>query len=279
MAAKTGAFNLRLMTAIVILPLLGILIWAPPLQLAYSVSIALLAGIGLFEYYAIARRAQIVPETAGGILAGTLVALSGHRYDPSWTAMVLCSGCLFVATLHVLRGRQSVAGLAGSVFGVVYVGWFAAHMVLLRGVPRFGPGLVTLLVVEVALSDAGAYLTGTTVGRHKMAPRLSPNKTWEGAVGGFVFTLAGAALFYLLSTATGWEAFPNWGLPRYLYIGAILSLVGQVGDLAESSLKRSAGVKDSGALFPGHGGVLDRGDGYLFAAPVLYYMVTALFHV
>jgi phosphatidate cytidylyltransferase len=256
---------------------MGFLIWVPQLEWLFTGFVAFLAGIGLYEYYAIVRCRQISPETIGGILAGTLVTVSAHAHQLSVTTYALYGGCLLVSALHIVRGQYSVAGLAASGFGIIYVGWFAGHMVLLQGVPVTGPGLVTLLIVAVALTDAAAYVTGTLLGKHKMAPTLSPNKTWEGAMGGFVITLGAMVAFYWLSGDLMRGALPHWTLPRYLYTGAVLSVVAQIGDLAESSMKRSAGLKDSGILFPGHGGVLDRCDGYLFAAPVLYYMVTPLF--
>ncbi len=275
--SKSGAFELRLLTALVILPLMVFLIWAPRLQWAFTGFIVSLAAIGLYEYYAIARSGGTVPETVGGILSGALVTLSAHTYQLAATTLAFYGACVLVSVLHLVRGRHSVTGLAASVFGIVYVGWFAAHMVLLHGISRTGPALVTILLVTIALTDAAAYLAGSTIGKHKMAPKISPNKTWEGAIGGFLAALAGMAVLYLLGRAFPALSAPDWSFARFLFTGAVLSVVAQTGDLAESLMKRSAGVKDSGHVFPGHGGVLDRCDGYLFAAPVLYYMATPLF--
>ena len=278
MAEKQAGFLLRAATALVVLPVVLWLIWSPGLGFVFAMFISLLASIGLYEYYAIVRCREISPETIGGIVAGTLVAVSGYFYSLHVTTLTLYGGCVMVSTLHIVRGQHSVAGLSTSVFGIFYVGWLAAHMVLLHGMPESGPGLVTLLLAAVAVTDAGAYLIGSNFGRHKMAPKVSPNKTWEGAAGGFGCALICVMVFYVLGVKFGWRALPQWPLARYLYTGAMLSSVAQIGDLAESCLKRSAGVKDSGMIFPGHGGVLDRGDGFLFAAPVLYYMVTPLSH-
>src|SRR5690606_3746527 len=181
----------------------------------------------------------------------------------------------------VVRNQRSVPGLASSVFGIFYVGWFGAHFTLLHSVHRgdvhIGPGLVTLLIVAVVLTDSAAYFVGSRFGRHKVAPAISPNKSWEGAAGGLVFSLAGMAVLYFLYRRFPDGPLPDWNFPRYLFAGALLSAVAQVGDFAESAIKRDAGVKDSGVLFPGHGGVLDRCDGFLFAAPVLYYFVIPWF--
>ena len=277
MALNVKSLVPRIATAVVILPVTLLTIWLPSFSIGFALLVTFLVAVGSYEYYAIVRCRQISPETIGGILAGTLVAFSGYFCSLTVTALALYGGCLLVSTLHIVRGQHSVAGLSTSVFGVFYVGWLAAHITLLHGIPVIGPGLVTLVIFAVALTDGGAYLVGSTLGRHKMAPKVSPNKTWEGAAGGFVFALATMAIFYALSVRFNGGALPPWTLARYLYTGAILSIVSQIGDLAESCLKRSAGVKDSGLLFPGHGGALDRCDGYLFAAPVLYYMVTPLF--
>jgi phosphatidate cytidylyltransferase len=124
----------------------------------------------------------------------------------------------------------------------------------------------------VALTDTGAFFVGKAIGRHKLAPKASPGKTWEGAVGGFAASILGAITVYVVSNNYPALHFPEWDMWRYLYAGVVLSIASQIGDLAESVLKRDAGVKDSGNFFPGHGGVLDRCDGFLFAAPFLYYI-------
>jgi len=150
--------------------------------------------------------------------------------------------------------------------GMEYMSVASAHYDLDRfgaAWPRFTPRQADMLLVVGTIS-------------HKMAPVLSPNKTWEGAVAGFLAALLGMAAACLLSR--WFNALPQWTLAHYLGIGAVLSVVSQVGDLAESSLKRAAGVKDSGSLFPGHGGVLDRCDGFLFATPALYYMLVLFIH-
>lgn len=271
---STGGSGLgtRVATGLAVLSVSFALIWVPGLELGFALLVAVFASIGLYEYYGLARARSIPCETAGGTLAGTLVAASGTLGNPSVTCMLLFAGCSFVAVLHVVRGHSSVAGLASSTFGVVYVGWFAAHVLMLHRNTEAGPGLVTVLIVVVALTDTAAYFVGRFLGKHKLAPVVSPNKTWEGAAGGFVFTLAAVLILHALRGRWGWNALPDWSVGRYLAAGALLSIASQAGDLAESSLKRDAGAKDSGTIFPGHGGVLDRCDGFLFAAPVLYYM-------
>ncbi|MEX2015590.1 MAG: phosphatidate cytidylyltransferase [Candidatus Hydrogenedentales bacterium] len=274
---KKGGLLPRVLTALVLLPLALALVWAPGLAGIFAIFVTIIAAIGLHEYYRLAVRAD--PERITGLLAGTLVVISGASGDPIAANAVLYLGILLVAGVHVLHARASVTRLASSLFGVVYVGWFAAHLLLLHALPGIGAGLVLMLFVAVILTDTAAYFVGKNFGRHKLAPVVSPNKTWEGAIGGLLFSTLGLGALYFLRARYDWEALPEWSLLRYVFAGAILCIAAQVGDLMESSLKRDAGVKDSGSIFPGHGGVLDRCDGFLFAAPVLYYMAVFEFSI
>jgi len=262
----------RLLTALVLLPVMLVVVSLPALRVVFALVAATFVFQGLREFYAIAGARGVVCERWAGIFAGTAVALSAMLDAEGLTALVLCIALLALCVVEVLRGRLSIAGMATSVFGVVYVGWFGAHIVLLHRLPQVGPGLVVLLILTVALSDSGAYLVGSTFGRHKLAPEVSPNKSWEGAAGGVVFAVLAVLLAYGVHGAMNWEGLPDWSLPAYLGLAVALSVIGQFGDLAESALKRDAGVKDSGAIFPGHGGMLDRCDSFLFAAPILYYI-------
>ena len=158
-------------------------------------------------------------------------------------------------------------------FGVFYIGWFGAHVPLMQTFGR-GPPVMTLFVVVILTDTRRISWVGAR--KHKMVPKVSPNNISEGAFAGPARTMAGTALWYVRERA-GLASLPDWPVWRYVHAGALVSIVAQLGDLTESCLKRDAGVKDSGNFFPGHGGVLDRTDGFLFAAPVLYYLVTPFF--
>ena len=270
-----NGFNQRLLTTVILLPIVVLMIYRYELRWAFTLSIIVLAGIGLYEFYALVRGAGYSPETIGGIVAGMAVVFTAQFKEPFLTMFTLYAGCLMVATLHIARGKISLAGLAASVFGIIYAGWFPAHFILLHKQPHTGPGYVIMLLISVSLTDVAAYLVGSMIGRHKLVPKVSPKKTVEGSLGGLAATLIGMWVFYTLRQ-NGTSLFPDWTLTRYLLIGAVLSVSAQIGDLTESCLKRSANVKDSGTLFPGHGGVLDRCDGYLFAGPILYYIVAPI---
>ena len=158
-----------------------------------------------------------------------------------------------------------------TLLGVVYIGWaFGHHLILLREISGAGKGLIFFLLVTVWLGDTAAYLFGKRFGRHKLRPTISPGKTIEGTIAGIVFgTLGGLGV---------WSFFLQdiMSLPHTLILGVLLGVVGQVSDLSESVIKRSADVKDSGQLIPGHGGLLDRCDSLIFSAPALYYYFVSL---
>jgi phosphatidate cytidylyltransferase len=159
----------------------------------------------------------------------------------------------------------SFQSLAFTLLGTFYVGWLFSYVLLLRMFIN-GPNYVFFIFGIVWLGDAAALISGRLFGRHRLAPRLSPGKTIEGAIGGFLGSLCGAML-------GGRWLLGHFTLTQCVAIGCLLAVLGQLGDLSESLLKRSSGVKDSGVLIPGHGGILDKVDGILFGAPVLYYYV------
>lgn len=274
MRGNRGSTLQRLITALAIIPAVLAMIWVPALAQVFVVFVAALAWLGLREFHAMAKARGLATQPAAGAAAGAAVVLATWWPEPAWVALVLFLAVMAVILAHLAGGAHTLPGLAASVLGVVYVGWFPAHFPLVHRASPEGPGLVMLLAVAVVLSDTGAYFAGRALGRHKLAPVLSPNKTWEGAVGGIVAALCGMAILHAMRQGLGWTALPDWAVAKYLVVGALLAVAAQVGDLLESMLKRDAGVKDSGTIFPGHGGVLDRCDGFLLAAPLLYLLLT-----
>lgn len=271
---ESGAVLLRMSTGVTLIAVTFALIWVPVLDLGFVLLVAVFASVGLYEYYALALMRGVEPKVVGGLVCGLFIVLSGLFGSASLTSLVLFAAIGMLTWLHVSGRNHSLSALAVSVFGLIYVGWLPAHLVLLHEMPGVGAGLVTLVIVAVALSDTGAYFTGKSIGKRKLAPRVSPNKTVEGAIGGVLCALVGMLVLHQISTKSGWTVFPAWPLSRYLFTGLVLSVAGQIGDLAESMLKRDAGVKDSGKFLPGHGGALDRCDGFLFTAPMLFYMAS-----
>jgi phosphatidate cytidylyltransferase len=161
--------------------------------------------------------------------------------------------------------QEMLASAMGTLFPVLFVGLSLGFLVGLRAAPgEDGEDLLMLLFLCVILADTAAYYVGTSIGKRRLAPAISPNKSWEGAIGGIVASVLGA----LVAHAWFYQRLP---VGHALALGLILGLTAILGDLAESMVKRASGVKDSSSLLPGHGGVLDRVDSLLFAGPVLYY--------
>ena len=167
-----------------------------------------------------------------------------------------------------------------TVAGVIYVGWLGAHFIALRGVEGAAGGFsgldtgrrwVIIALVATFAADTFAYFVGHLWGKHKMAPSISPSKTWEGAAGGFVGGLGATLLLaYVLGIARGISWNFGWKL---IVLGCLIPIFALLGDLVESKFKRSTGVKDAGSIIPGHGGILDRLDSILFTVFVVYYYV------
>jgi phosphatidate cytidylyltransferase len=151
--------------------------------------------------------------------------------------------------------------IAVTLLGMIYIGWFFSYFLFIRALTEKGAYLLFLMATIWAL-DIIAYAAGTKFGRHKLFPSVSPQKSVEGAVAGFVFCLAAAGIF-------GYYA--GFDMTHSIILGAIIGVVAQLSDLVESLIKRDAGVKDSSSLMPGHGGVLDRMDSFILTAPVFYY--------
>ena len=276
MKANQGATLTRLLTAIVLLPAVLALVWLPVLQPVFVVFIAILVALGLSEFFVMARARQIETWPRTAVIFGVLMVLAA-AYSADLMNATLVLGVIVLAWSQVLRGQVDLPALSVTLWGLFYTGWMPAHFVLLHGMNgHLGAGLVTLLIAAIVLSDTGAYFVGRAIGRHKLAPRISPNKTWEGAIGGVIATVIGMVAAWYIDGSTEARVLPGWSLWEYIATGGLLAIAGQIGDLVESMMKRDAGVKDSGNLLPGHGGILDRCDGFLFAGPVLYYLLACL---
>jgi phosphatidate cytidylyltransferase len=185
----------------------------------------------------------------------------------------------FLCLIAGMRGelRNSLPASALSVFPVLYIGVSLATLIFIR-VEFDGVFWIVVLFAAVWAGDSVAMYVGKSLGRHKLAPRISPGKTWEGSAGSVVGSLIFCFVAYVFrsdivayGTSSGRQHLPRLSLPVFLAVVILLNIAGQVGDLVESVIKRGANVKDSGTLLPGHGGVLDRIDALLFAAPVLWY--------
>jgi phosphatidate cytidylyltransferase len=279
----------RVLTAIVLIPLVLILVFLPPhWQWLFTLAVAGIAVLAGWEYLNLTRRCAANPPRIATLVA--LLALFAVDFEwPDLTPAlfgVLGLGLLVFCTLFK-PVQETIANASASIFCLLYTGLTLVALPSLREQAN-GPSLVMFVLCVVWAGDTSAYYVGRTWGRHRLAPEVSPSKSWEGAiasvVGSMLIAAALVGLAALLqepwnSAMVAWLervcpsavlSYPD-ELWYWLVLAVALNLAGQIGDLAESALKRSAGVKDSGDLLPGHGGILDRIDALLLAAPVLWY--------
>jgi phosphatidate cytidylyltransferase len=260
----------RVLSALVILPPLVAFLMYAPAGLFLLLVMGLIA-VCLHEYWALLVPSRLPAGGKMGYLVAFWLAGVAHIGGARWLPLALFLG-LVVLTVEVIVRAKEVSHflpmLAYSIFGVLFIGWSLSHLVLLRSLSA-GQWYVLCLCVIVWVGDSMAMYTGKLWGRHKLAPLLSPGKTWEGAAGGIVGGVLAAVLgaHFLLPPLALWSQ---------VVLGLLVVVASQISDLGESMLKRYVGVKDSGELIPGHGGLLDRLDSLLFAAPTLVYALAVL---
>ena len=246
--------------------LIATLVLSRPAFVLFLLGIVTLA---LLELLAVLRARATRPARPVVLAMGALLVIGAYLEGPAALSFGLLVTILAAFGWYLVdRGRTEVTrNVAATVFATVYVPFMAAHLALVVGRADHYVGAVIGYAVLVVLYDTAAYATGATIGRRPIAPQVSPNKSWEGALGASIACLlAGAFLLPL------WEP---WTLASGLVLAVATCLVAPLGDLSESMLKRDLAVKDMGSILPGHGGMLDRVDALLFMAPVLYYVLAA----
>lgn len=238
--------------------------------LVYSAFILLILGLAAWEFANLYRAGGMLPARVL-ILVGTLL-LAGMRHvfgfeysDALLSLLILLSMAYHLFTYERGRG-QAASDFAITITGILYLGWLGGYLISLR---QEGKWWLLTVLVAVWLADTFAYLIGSRFGKHKLTPRLSPKKSWEGYIAGVVFSLIGAPLFTLL-----WPASAGITPLDALWVALPVSILTTLGDLGESMIKRQFGVKDSSNLLPGHGGAFDRIDSWLWAAVIGYYLIT-----
>ncbi len=208
------------------------------------------------------RPVQPIPTILAGAALGACAALGGPA------GLTLSAAAALIALVELFSVVHSLDRAALSLFGAVFAGWMPAHLALIRDLRPHGEAFLFLTLIAVWCMDTAAYAAGSAAGRTPLAPALSPKKTWEGAAAGFAAAVAVALAFQHFALRGALSPLRAAGL------GAVIGTTGQLSDLAESMIKRDAGVKDSGSLLPGHGGVFDRFDSFVLCAPAVYYLLT-----
>ncbi len=275
----------RVITSLVLVPVLLAAVWFGNPWLSIVVAVAAL--LGAFEFYKLANAAGWQPFTILGLVFVALFLLNAHFGDMRLTPL-LVSGVVILSLTRLLwcalnesrvKSRESrVTGGGGlqspdsrlwtnwawTIGGIFYIGWTMSHFILLRELDDGRSWVLVVLLVTFA-SDTSAFFIGRAWGRRRMAPAISPGKTWEGAVGGVLGAITAIAILdaMLGLGEIGW----------LILLGFLISVFAQLGDLTESMLKRTAGVKEAGKLMPGHGGLLDRLDSLIFTVVLVYYYV------
>jgi phosphatidate cytidylyltransferase len=269
----------RILTAVVVLPFLIVSILISSLWWLFVLLAAAAMVLGLWEFYLLAKRLQLKPDPVAGFVAGAAL-LTISLYNDAFNVLLvqfviilLTAGTLIAATLRGAPFDKMIASVGATILGVLYVPLLGSHLVSLRTGfnPALSAHLLSFFFLVLMGGDAGAYYVGRTFGKHKLAPSISPGKTWEGAVGGVIAALLMALLAHF------WF-FRELPLKYILPLSVIMTLVGILGDLVESALKRGAGAKDAANILPGHGGILDRLDSLLFNAPLIYYFARFYFN-
>lgn len=273
-----GSLAKRVMTALVAIPvLLFLTFW----EVTLPFKVVAVGGLmlGLLEYLQLAYEDQIKPQRSEGIIALVIILLP--YIDPKtflWSPAASVLVVLFFLNISFLGSQRTIKRMIVTVsvtfFGLAYFGFFGSYFFRLRELPN-GAWVLLWLFIATWAYDTGGYFVGGLWGKHKLAPQVSPKKSWEGCFGGAALTFVG--LFLL------WKYFPVYSqmftLIDVAALALLLSFFGQVGDLVESIIKRSLSAKDSGSLIPGHGGIFDRIDSLLFNAPVLFFYLTQIKHL
>ena len=263
----------RIITAVIVLPILVASILVEWLALLFIVLAIVAMALGLYEFWLLTKRREMKPDAVTGFIGAaalfTAFCFDAPSKEPELLLLTLAGFTIAVLVRAMLRGApfdKIFASVGATTFGVLYVVLLGGYLVSVRVGFRaeIAADLLSFFFLVIMGSDTGAYYTGRALGRHKLAPNISPGKTWEGALGGMAASLLMGALAHF------WF-FRELDLRAALPLAAAMNILGVLGDLTESALKRGAGAKDAAQILPGHGGLLDRLDSLLFNAPVIYY--------
>jgi phosphatidate cytidylyltransferase len=238
---------------------------------ATGIALTVFICLGMYEYFLMLEHKQIMTYKYFGTAVAALIPLSiAFRFEPtrSWELLCIVASLVFLFLMQFTRRQNSGAlvGISTTIFGVLYISWFLSFLIKLRMLPN-GLWLVCSVLLITKMGDIGCYLVGTRFGKRPLIPRISPKKSVEGAIGGLVFSMLAAMVFQPVFNFSFWHL---------SLIGLGLGILGQLGDLSESLLKRDCQIKDSGNLIPGLGGVLDAVDSLIFTAPVFYFYISSL---
>jgi len=268
MTKSFSKLSTRIIVAVIGMPLIIILC-----LLGKFYFLILPLGIGLLSFYELAgmaRNKHSYVNLTFGLLIIFLIIINEYRQFIEIKLLILLS-VVVLLLLELFRNKESaISNLGTTLLGIFYIGFFSAVLVDLRefyndSVFTYNQGgyLIIAILISIWVCDSAAYFLGTALGKHKLMPRISPNKSWEGAIAGFIFSV-----LTMIAAKGLFLEFLEWR--DTIAIGIIVGIIGQCGDLIESMIKRDSRVKDSSSIIPGHGGILDRFDSLLLTAPAVY---------
>jgi phosphatidate cytidylyltransferase len=259
----------RVVTAAVGLPIIVLAIWFGDPWPWFTILIAAAALAGTYEFYRIANFDRREPLLYLGLLWTLALVVSPHYTNPDLLPAVITATMLVFLICLLLRPSREKAfrDWAWTITGALYVGWMLSYWLRLRGLD-YGRDWVYLAMLTTFANDTSAYFVGRARGKHRLAPAISPAKTWEGAIAGLASAILAAMVVAVILGLISSFTFKYW---QIILLGFLVSLFAQLGDLVESLLKRNMGVKEAGNLLPGHGGILDRFDSLIFVGAVIYY--------
>ncbi|MBK9164399.1 MAG: phosphatidate cytidylyltransferase [Acidobacteria bacterium] len=273
----TAAIALPILIASVVLPF-----WFPETVWLFVVIAVLALAAGLFEFFTLTKKLELKADAGMAYLAAAALVVAfvfdAPSKAPELLLLTLALALIVVIIAETFRFQKDfsklLTGLGVTVFGVVYVAFLGGFLIATRvgfeNIPGLSSKLLLFFFAVIFGSDAGAYFAGRALGKHKLAPLISPGKTIEGLIGGLV--AAGA-----ISALCTWLFFPELPVAIAVGLAVVMAAVGVLGDLAESAMKRGSGTKDAANILPGHGGLLDRLDSLLLNAPILYYFARLYF--
>jgi phosphatidate cytidylyltransferase len=258
--------NKRILSSITLILLTILIIFSDWLS---GLVITIMIIMGLYEFFTMLEKKGISIYKYFGIGMGAIIPLSTlSRFEltKSWELLLIVLALLFLIIMQFKRRDNSgaVVGISTTIFGILYIAWFLSFLIKIRFLEN-GTAYLAGVIIITKLTDIGAFLVGMRFGRHPLIPRISPKKSMEGAVGGVIFSVAGALAC---------KSFLPFSYLHLFILGVVLSVLGQLGDLSESLIKRDCQIKDSGSLIPGIGGVLDLVDSLIFTAPAFYFYMS-----
>jgi len=256
----------RIFSAVI---LVGIIIACIFIEPFFNLAVVLFIAVGLYEFFSMLEKKGINNYKYFGIGMGIIIPLSvmlRFELTKKWEFLFIVAMLLFLIVMQFKRRKSSgvIVDISTTVFGILYVSWFFSFLVKIRNL-QGGVGLFIAVLLMTKLGDIGAYLIGSRFGKTPLIPRISPRKSVEGAIAGLFFSICGAIFS---------KPFLHLSYVHLVFLGLSIGILGQLGDLSESLMKRDCEVKDAGSILPGMGGILDEIDSLLFTAPVFYYYIS-----